>query len=48
MAKIPKSSLAGFGRDAEPTDLDIARLLKQSGLPDGKSLGNLDETLPPS
>ncbi len=25
----------------------IARLLKQSGLPDGKSLGNLDETLLP-
>lgn len=23
----------------------IARLLKQSGLPDGKNLGNLDETL---
>lgn len=26
----------------------IARLLKQSGLPDGKSLGNLDETLLPA
>ena len=25
----------------------IARLLKQSGLPDGKNLGNLDETLLP-
>ena len=25
----------------------IARLLKHSGLPDGKSLGNLDETLLP-
>jgi len=25
----------------------ISRLLKQSGLPDGKSLGNLDETLLP-
>ncbi len=25
----------------------IARLLKQSGLPDGKSLGNLDEALLP-
>jgi DNA replication protein DnaC len=25
----------------------VARLLKQSGLPDGKSLGNLDETLLP-
>ncbi len=23
----------------------VARLLKQSGLPDGKSLGNLDESL---
>ena len=26
----------------------VARLLKQSGLPDGKSLGNLDETLLPT
>jgi DNA replication protein DnaC len=25
----------------------VARLLKQSGLPDGKSLGNLDKTLLP-